>query len=195
MSNRLQQTSASICTMTALAFACVPLVSLGCKTAPKAESRATFALEAQAAQQWFDTNVTGVGAQIKGAAGYIVFPDVGQFGIIFGGGTFGRGAVYDKTGTQVGWAAINRASIGLQLGVQGFKMLMVLKDDKTFTDFKEGAWRGDVAATAVAANSGAAASAQFKEGVAVYVGDQAGLMAGMSIALAHVRYKNLNDVE
>ncbi len=195
MHHRLQQSFAPICTVTALAFACAPMISLGCNTAPKAESRASFALEASAARQWFESNAGGIGAQIKGAAGYIVFPDVGQWGLVFGGGTFGRGAVYDKTGAQVGWAAINRASVGLQLGAQGFKMLMVLQDDKTFADFKEGAWRGDVAATAVAANSGAAASAQFKEGVAVYVGDQAGLMAGMSIALAHVQYKNLADVE
>jgi lipid-binding SYLF domain-containing protein len=52
-----------------------------------------------------------------------------------------------------------------------------------------------VSATAVAANEGAAADAQFTDGVIVYVGDQAGLMAGISVALANVRYKNLGDVE
>ena len=51
------------------------------------------------------------------------------------------------------------------------------------------------AATAVAARAGAATTAQFDKGVAVYIGDQAGLMAGMSIALSHVAYKNMGDVE
>jgi hypothetical protein len=31
--------------------------------------------------------------------------------------------------------------------------------------------------------------------VAVYVGDQAGLMAGINIALSHVKYKSLADVQ
>ena len=52
-----------------------------------------------------------------------------------------------------------------------------------------------MSATAVAANEGAAAVAQFTDGVIVYVGDQSGLMAGISIALANVRYKNIDDVE
>ena len=49
-------------------------------------------------------------------------------------------------------------------------------------------------AAAIALGS-ASASAQFTDGVIVYVGDQSGLMAGISIALANVRYKNIDDVE
>ena len=132
---------------------------------------------------------------VQHSGGYIIFPDVGQFGIIFGGGTYGRGAVYNVSGEQVGWAALNRASIGLQLGAQSFKMAIIMQDKTTFESFKGGTWQGDVAATAVAARAGAATTAQFDKGVAVYIGDQAGLMAGMSIALSHVAYKNMSDVE
>ena len=82
-----------------------------------------------------------------------------------------------------------------ELGAQSFKMAIIMQDKTTFESFKGGTWQGDVAATAVAARAGAATTAQFDKGVAVYIGDQAGLMAGMSIALSHVAYKNMSDVE
>jgi lipid-binding SYLF domain-containing protein len=167
----------------------------GCNTAPKYANRQSFALEAKAAEGWFDENVSGFREQIRGSGGYIIFPDVGEWGVVFVGGTFGRGGVYDADGTQIGWAAINRTGVGLTLGAQGQKIAIVLKDEETMRKFKQGTWSGDVAATVVAAQEGAAAAKQFKEGVVVYVGDQAGLMAGLSIALSHVRYKSLADLE
>jgi lipid-binding SYLF domain-containing protein len=169
--------------------------STGCNTAPKYSNRQSFALEAKAAENWFDENVSGFRDQIRESGGYIVFPDVGEWGIVFVGGTFGRGGVYSADGTQIGWAAINRTGVGLTLGAQGQKVAIVLKDEATMRKFKQGTWSGDVAATVVAAQEGAAASKQFKEGVVIYVGDQAGLMAGVSIALSHVRYKSLADLE
>lgn len=173
----------------------VTLSLTACHVAPKAEDRATFTSEAKIAKQWFDTNVKGFTKQVDGSGGYIVFPSVGQAGLMFTGGTFGRGAVHNASGQQIGWAALRRASLGLQLGAQAYKMTIVLQDEGTLNKFKEGKWTGDVSATAVVANEGMAAAGQFSEGVVVYVGDQAGLMAGISIALANVRYKNLDDVE
>jgi lipid-binding SYLF domain-containing protein len=166
-----------------------------CSVAPKAENRETFKTEAQAAKSWFASNVKSFNKQIGDCGGYIIFPDVGRAGLVFLGGTFGRGAVYDGNGRQIGWARMGSGTLGLQLGAQGYKMAMILEDEKTLKRFKAGKWTGDVAATAVAANEGAAADAQFSDGVIVYVGDQAGLMAGVNVALSNVSYKNLDDVE
>lgn len=184
----------SVVLVAALCAAVAPIAMTACNTAPKAQDRKSFAVEAKAAREWFGENVEGFEAQVASGAGLIVFPDVGQFGILLGGGTFGRGAVYDASGAQVGWAAFNRGSLGLQVGVQGFKMAIVLKDAETFDRFKLGKWSGDMAATAVAADKGAAKVQDFNNGVAVYVGDQAGLMAGINIALSRVKYKSLADV-
>ena len=172
-----------------------PLAFTGCNVAPKATNRASFETETSAAKKWFSANVKAFDRQIDSCGGYIIFPSVGQAGIGFFGGTFGRGAVYNASGTQVGWAALGSGSVGLQLGAQGYKMAMILEDEATMRRFQNGKWTGDVSATAVAANEGAAADAQFTDGVIVYVGDQSGLMAGISIALANVRYKNIDDVE
>jgi len=178
----------------ALALA-ASLAPAACHIAPKAESRESFKTETEAAKTWFSSNVKSFDRQIGDSGGYIIFPSVGQAGAVFFGGAFGRGAVFNGSGTQVGWAALSRGSFGLQLGAQGFKMAMILEDEATMRRFKDGKWTGDVSATAVAANEGAAADAQFTDGVIVYVGDQSGLMAGISIALANVRYKNIDDVE
>ena len=51
--------------------------------------------------------------------------------------TFGRGALYNPDGKQIGWAAINITSVGLQAGVQGFRMLMVLENQHVLQEFKE----------------------------------------------------------
>ena len=151
-------------------------------------------MEAKSTKQWFESNVKTFDKQIADSGGYIIFPNVGQAGFFFGG-SFGRGAVYNSSGTQIGWASMGSGSFGLQLGAQGYKMAIILKDANTLNKFKDGKWGGDVNATAVAANEGAAAKQDFSEGVRVYIGDQAGLMAGVSVALANVRYKNIDDVE
>ncbi len=181
--------------LTTAVLSLAPLALTGCNVAPKATNRASFEVETSAAKKWFSANVKAFDRQIDSCGGYIIFPSVGQAGIGFFGGTFGRGAVYNASGKQVGWAALGSGSVGLQLGAQGYKMAMILEDEATMRRFQNGKWTGDVSATAVAANEGAAADAQFTDGVIVYVGDQAGLMAGISVALANIRYKNLGDVE
>lgn len=176
------------------ASAALSLAPLGCSTVPEKGDRAVFKDESKAALLWFQTNVPGAKRQIEGSAGYIVFPHVGQAGFVIGG-TFGRGAVYDARGMQIGWAALNKGSLGLQIGAQGFKMLMVLEDEKALRRFKTGSWSGDVGATVVFGTEGGAATAPFREGVAIYIGDQSGAMAGMQVALSNVTYRGVGDVE
>ena len=60
--------------------------------------------------QWFKNNVSGLDAQLDDAAGYVSYPGIGQYGILIGGGKFGRGVVFDSTQRQVGWAYLNTVS-------------------------------------------------------------------------------------
>ena len=141
---------------------------------------------------WFENHVVGLDEQIDGAAGYIIFPKVGQFGIIFGGGQFGRGMLNNSDGSQIGWAAINTGSIGLQAGVQGFKMLIVIEDKYTLAKFMDNQMDGAVGAVAVAGDAGGSARAPFEHGLAVYQGANSGLMAGVNIGLDYISYKPLD---
>jgi lipid-binding SYLF domain-containing protein len=160
----------------------------GCSTAPKAEDQAAFMGRARASQGWFVRNVDGLGDQVAAAPAYIIFPDVAQWGILIGGGNFGRGALMEH-GKHTGWAAVNRGSVGLQAGVQGYRMLMVLQDETTLRQFKANQWSGSAEATGVIAEAGGTVAAPFKNGVAVYTGGHAGLMAGASVGLEYVRYQ------
>ena len=101
----------------------------------------------------------------------------------------GRGVVYDSNNRQVGWAYINMVSAGLQVGVQGYKMLVVFEDPATMRRFQQNKLTGNVGVTIVAVKAGGAGAASFTDGVAIYEGDQAGLMAGVSVGLDYMRFE------
>lgn len=161
-----------------------------CSTAPEgATDRDMLLSDARTIKYWFTRHVAGLDAQIDDSAGYIVFPDVAQWGVVFFGGTWSRGAVMDSNDDFLGWASIKEGSVGLQAGVQGFRMLFVLEDKATLDDFKASKWTGSVSAMAVAAEAGGSSIDSFTEGVAAYQGANHGLMAGVRIGLEYVRFE------
>ncbi len=172
-----------------LLVASVVTLNPGCATAPKVQDQATVVADSRSATRWFKSNVGGLGAQLDDSAGFISYPGIGQYGTLIGGGKFGRGVVYDSNRRQVGWAYINTVSAGLQVGVQGYKMLVVFEDAATMRRFQENKLTGNVGATVVVIGAGAAGAASFTDGVAVYQGGQTGLMAGASVGLDYMRFE------
>jgi len=168
-------------------------VSTGCSTAPKSEDRASVISRGQSTTTWFKSKVNGLTAQIKNSAGYIVLPDVGQWGVLIGGGTFGRGVLCKPDGTQIGWAAIHSGSVGLQAGVQGFRMLIVIETQEELRNFMSGKWNGQAGAVAVLGDGGGSGAAPFQDGIAIYQGANSGLMAGVSVGLNHIKYESLSN--
>ncbi len=175
-----------------LLIASTPLLSIGCSTAPNKKDQASFIDASNSALDWFDHNIDGLDQQISNSAGYIIFPKVGQYGIIFGGGQFGRGALNEPTGDQIGWAALNTGSIGLQAGIQGYKMLIVIEDQDTLDKFMNNQLDGSVSAVAIAGKKGGSARAPFENGLAVYQGANSGVMVGVNFGLDYIRYKPLD---
>jgi lipid-binding SYLF domain-containing protein len=179
-----------------LAIAPLALVMGGllgsCATAPKTEKQADFLARSDSTRVWFEQNVTGLRRQIDNSAGYVVFPDIAQWGILIGGGRFGRGEVCEPDGTQIGWAAINVGSVGLQAGVRGFRMVMVLQDETAMNAFKNNALAGSVSGVLVGGESGGSGVSQFRNGVAIYEGASSGLMAGVNIGLDVIRFQPLD---
>lgn len=169
--------------------------TVGCSVAPSVDDRQAFVVEARDGLGYFETNVNGLRDQINRSAGYAVFPGAGQWGIIFTGGSFGRGAVFTPSGTQIGWAAENQFNVGLQAGGQGKKILIIFADQPTLDKFKKGFLTGKVEGLAVAADKGSTGTASFQDGVAVYVGAQKGLMAGGMIGMENFQYRELGKEE
>ncbi len=177
-----------------LALLAIPFATLtGCSVVPKEANRASFVQEARDGLTYFKEKVTNLDGQIAQSAGYAVFPGAGQWGIIFTGGSFGRGAVFTPNGTQIGWAAVNNFSVGLQAGGQGKKILIVFADAAVLKKFQDGLLTGSASGVAVAGDSGTTGTAPFQNGLAVYVGAQKGLMAGGMIGMENFRYRPLDQ--
>ncbi len=113
------------------------------------------------------------------AHGYAVFPRVSKGGLVIGG-SYGYGQVY-QDGRMVGEASITKLSIGLQAGGQIFREVIFFEDPATLARFKGGEFALSAEATAAAAADGVAASADYAEGVTVFVMPIKGLMLEAAI--------------
>ena len=156
------------------------MLMAGCSTAPRSdegkmgiENKAAAAL---AKSQTSDPSLTNV---YNTAAGYAVFPTVGK-GAVGVGGAYGKGVLYER-GVAVGYCDLTQATIGLQLGGQGYTEILCFETGQAVDLFKQGRTRFDAQATAVAIKSGTGANAKFSNGVAVYTMDEAGLMYEASV--------------
>ena len=118
-------------------------------------------------------------AMFDTAHGYAVFPRVSKGGLVVGG-SHGYGQVFES-GRLVGEASITKFSLGLQAGGQVFRELIFFKNPETLMRFKGGEFALSAEATAAAAADGVAASADYSEGVAVFVMPIKGLMVEAAI--------------
>lgn len=76
-------------------------------------------------------------------------------------------------------------------GIQGFKMLVVLQNEEILNRFMKNQLSGSISAVVVVVDDGMSAKAPFQNGVAIYQGASAGLMAGINIGLDYMRYQPL----
>jgi lipid-binding SYLF domain-containing protein len=164
-----------------MAAGLVSLLALAaCHTAPstpegKANMRHSSAEALQQAQQ----NDPTLRNFIAASAGYAVFPSIGK-GAVGVGGAYGKGDLY-QNGVVVGYCDMTQGSIGLALGGQAYSEILVFENTAAVERFKNGNFRFDAQATAVAVKSGAGANAKFADGVAVFTMDEAGLMYEASV--------------
>ncbi|MEQ8771038.1 MAG: lipid-binding SYLF domain-containing protein [Phycisphaerales bacterium] len=122
------------------------------------------------------------------AAGNAVFPTVGK-GAIGVGGAYGKGVLYEG-GRVVGYCDLTQGSIGLQLGGQSYSEIIAFETPAAVQKFKEGNFRFDAQATAVAIKSGTGAAAKFADGVAVFTLDESGLMFEASVGGQKFSYQD-----
>jgi lipid-binding SYLF domain-containing protein len=121
------------------------------------------------------------------AHAYVVFPHIVTAAVGVGG-AHGNGEVYEK-GKLVGYADVSQASIGAQLGGQSFAEVLFFENEGSFVDFKFSELVFDARATAIAASSGAAATADYQRGVITFTRPESGLMAQAAIGGQKFRYE------
>jgi lipid-binding SYLF domain-containing protein len=151
-----------------------------CATAPATvEGKADLRHSSAEALSQAQANDPSLQTVIRKSAGYAVFPEIGK-GAVGIGGAYGKGDLY-QNGAVVGYCDMTQGSIGLALGGQSYSEILVFETPAAVETFKNGNFRFDAQATAVALKSGAGANAKFVGGVAVFTMDEAGLMFEASI--------------
>ena len=102
-----------------------------------------------------------------------MFPTVGRAGIGIGGAR-GSGQVY-VDGKHIGNSTMTQLTVGLQLGAQGYSMIVFFEDARAFEEFTSGTFEFSAQAKAVAITAGASATAST-------AGSSAGASGGRSDA-------------
>lgn len=181
---------------TAIRMTCLFVTAMGlpalnaCTTAPKtAEGKADIEVEARAALERARTSDPATARFLDRSAGYAIFPSVGKGGAGVGG-AYGKGVLFEL-GQPVGYCDLSQASIGLQLGGQSDTEIIAFETGHNIEVFKQGNFRFDAQATAVAIKSGAGTNATFTNGVAVFSMDEAGLMFEASVGGQKFGYQGM----
>jgi lipid-binding SYLF domain-containing protein len=176
--------------MKILSSSAVILAFAACATAPKTmNERQVLADQARTTLTAMMDRDVGLRSTLDRSAGYAVFPEIGKGGLIVGG-AHGQGILYQR-GREVGFVSLSQASVGAQIGAQTFAELIVFQRDQDVARLKTGAYSLGGNVSAVALTTGAAASAPFANGVAVFVLPRGGAMAELSVSGQKINYQPL----
>jgi lipid-binding SYLF domain-containing protein len=124
---------------------------------------------------------------LKNAHAYAVFPSVGKATAVLGG-AFGKGEVFEQ-GKMIGYAAVAQITIGVQIGGQTFSEIIAFQDKAALNRFKAQRWAFAANASAVLVKGGAAASADYERGAAVFVASEGGMMLEAAIGAQKFFYR------
>lgn len=154
----------------------------GCATAPKTRSKqAKLERDAAEAVEAMINKDPSVKPLLEQSAGYIVFPEVKEGGFIVGGAG-AQGVVFER-GKPTGFARLNRASIGAQIGGQKYAELIAARDQITLDKIKSGDFDFGAEVSAVILRAGLASGTTFgQHGVAVVMDPIGGAMVNASVS-------------
>jgi lipid-binding SYLF domain-containing protein len=165
----------------------------GCSTAPKSQvSRENLDTEVQASIQTAKNTDPGLQKFFDTAAGYAVFPKVGK-GAWVVGGAYGKGMLF-QNGQPAGYCSMTQASIGLSAGGAEFTEIIFFETPDAVNKFKAGQLALSADARAVAVRTGASATANYSNSVAVFTLGQGGLMVDASVGGQKFSYQALGSV-
>ena len=170
------------------------IVFAGCSTAPRRpESRAVLTAQANEAIAIFKEKDPEIQQFFDKSYGYAVFPRIGK-GAFWVGGAYGRGEVYEQ-GKMVGYCDMKQGTLGFSIGGEFFREIIFFRDKSDLDRFKMEQYTFSAQATAVAVMKGAAAKADYKAGMAVFIMLDKGLMADASVGGQEFKYISRTALE
>ena len=157
------------------------LIALSVLAAPAAlaSDDATLVSDARATISTFKKKDANIEKFFSSAAGYAVFPTIAKGAFVVGGA--GGDGVLFVSGQPVGRSSMGQASVGFQLGGQTYSEIIFFENASTLSEFKKGNFALAAQASAVALSAGAAATANYENGVAIFTATKTGLMYEASV--------------
>jgi len=166
---------------------CLVIVSAGCATAPeKPTAKAVLSAEVKEAIAIFKEKDPEIQQFFDKSYGYAVLPKVFK-GAFLVGGAYGKGEVYEKD-KMVGYCSMSQATLGFSFGGEYFREIVFFRDKTDLDQFKTEEFTFSAQVTGVVATVGAAAKADYKAGMAVFVTTDKGLMVDASLGGQKFRY-------
>ena len=156
------------------------LMTTGCSAVPKdSQSRAKLNVQVQQAIEVFRQKDPKIESFLQDSYGYAVLPRVTK-GAFWVGAAYGQGQVF-QAGRMVAYCNMSQATLGFSFGGEFFREIIFFKDQVAFNKFMQDEFTFSAQATAVALKAGAAAKADYKDGMLVFILTDAGLMVDASL--------------
>ena len=95
--------------------------------------------------------------------------------------------VYER-GRMVGYCSLTQVTFGFSLGGEFFREIIFFRDKHDLDKFRSEEFTFSAQATAVAITAGAAAKADYKDGMAVFLMTDKGLMVDASVGGQKFKY-------
>lgn len=117
---------------------------------------------------------------INEAYGHAVFDTTKGGFLLTGAG--GTGVARAHEAAETTFMRLGQAGIGLGVGLENYKLVLLFEDQQTYRNFVAGQWDGNLSAQAAAGSEGVAAEEQFIGGVRAYRVTDGGLMAQVDVS-------------
>jgi lipid-binding SYLF domain-containing protein len=152
----------------------------GCQVSPKS-SEASDVLEAQVAEAIAVMRAEDPDIErfFQRSYGYAVLPKVFKGAFVLGG-AYGKGIVYQQ-GQKIGYCNMKQGTLGFSFGGEFFREIIFFRDQEDLAKFRNEEFTFSAQVTGVALTKGAAAKADYKSGMAVFVVAESGLMVDASL--------------
>ncbi len=157
-------------------------VLAGCSTTPKkSEAKTKLNNEVIEAISAFKEADPSIQSFFDRSYGYAVLPKVTK-GAFWFGVAGGRGQVYRQgQGQMIGYCKMGQATLGFSFGGEFFREIIFFRDQQDLERFTGGEFAFSAQVTGTAVTVGAAAKVDYKDGTAVFVMADRGLMVDASL--------------
>ena len=164
------------------------IMASGCAVTPeKPEEKVSLASDSDKAVALMKAKDPSIQKFFDKSYGYAVLPKIFK-GAFLAGYAYGRGEVYEQR-AMVGYCNMKQLTGGLSIGGEFYREIIFFKEKKDLDKFRDEPFTFSAQVTGVAICWGAAAKADYKDGMAVFIAMDVGAMVDASLGGQKFNYE------